>query len=188
MEVKPKMAQKGTPAWMRGLEIIIGIILLAIAVYFVFYPSLGVGLVRTLLAIGLIILGLVLIVRGATSDILSAAGRILNVILGIIVIALGAYSIYYPNLGTALVIFLFALALLLTAIGRIAFAGFEVGAGIPRWARSASLIIGVIVLLIAIAVIVFPGLGEVLIGWLMALIFGLFGIELIVSGAGRRSG
>jgi hypothetical protein len=45
------MAEKGTPMWARLLEIIAGIILLVIAVYFVFNPSLGVGLVRTLLAI-----------------------------------------------------------------------------------------------------------------------------------------
>ena len=177
-----------TKTWVRGLEIIAGIILLVIAVWFVINPSLGVGLVRTLLAIGLIILGLLLAVRAVTSDVLSAWGRILNVILGIIVIALGAYSIIYPDLGTALVIFLFALGLLLTAIGRIAFAGFEVGAGMPQWARSGSIVIGVIVLLIAIAVIVWPGLGEVLIGWLMALMFGLFGIGLIGSGVSDKSG
>ena len=174
--------------WMRGLEIIAGVILLVIAVWFVFNPSLGVGLVRTLLAVGLMILGLVLVVRSATPDGLSAWARILNVILGIIVLALGAYAIIYPDLGTALVIFLFALGLLLTAIGRIAFAGFEVGAGVPQWARTGSIVIGVIALLIAIAVIVWPGLGEVLIGWLMALIFGLFGIELIGSGATSKSG
>ena len=91
--------------------------------------------------------------------VLSAWGRILNVILGIIVIASGPIR-YLPDLGTALVIFLFALGLLLTAIGRIAFAGSEVGAGMPQWARSGSIVIGVIVLLIAIAVIVWPGLGE----------------------------
>jgi uncharacterized membrane protein HdeD (DUF308 family) len=174
---------------MRGLAIIAGVILLIIAVYFLFNPDFAVGLVRTLLAIGLIILGLVLIVRGAASEILSAAGRILNVILGIIVLALGAYSIIYPNLGNALLIFLFALALLLTAIGRIAFSGFAVGAGMPSWVRTASIIIGVIVLLIAIAVIIWPTvLGEALIALLVALIFGLFGIELILSGASSRSG
>jgi uncharacterized membrane protein HdeD (DUF308 family) len=182
------MAEKGTPMWARLLEIIAGIILLVIAVYFVFNPSLGVGLVRTLLAIGLIILGVLLAVRGATSDVLSGWARILNVILGIIVLALGAYCIIYPDLGNALVIFLFALGLLLSAIGRISFAGFEVGAGVPQWARTGSIVIGVIVLLIAIAVIVWPGLGETLIGWLVALIFGLFGIELIASGAARKSG
>src|SRR5450759_869912 len=105
--------------WMRGLEIIAGIILLVIAVWFVFNPSLGVGLVRTLLAIGLMILGLVLLVRAVTSDGISMWGRILNVILGIVVLALGAYAIIYPDLGTALVIFLFALGLLLSAIGRL---------------------------------------------------------------------
>lgn len=141
-----------------------------------------------MLAIGLIILGVLLAVRGATSDVLSGWARILNVILGIIVLALGAYCIIYPDLGNALVIFLFALGLLLSAIGRISFAGFEVGAGVPQWARTGSIVIGVIVLLIAIAVIVWPGLGETLIGWLVALIFGLFGIELIASGAARKSG
>jgi uncharacterized membrane protein HdeD (DUF308 family) len=168
---------------MRGLEVGAGVILLIITVYFLFNPDFAVGLVRTVLAIGLIILGLVLVVRGATSDILSAAGRILNVILGIVVLALGAYSIIYPNLGNALLIFLFALALLLSAIGRVAYAGFAVGAGMPSWVRTASIVIGIIVLLIAIGVIIWPAvLGEGLIALLVALVFGLFGIELIASG------
>jgi hypothetical protein len=47
----------------------------------------------------------------------------------------------------------------------------------------------VIVLLIAIGVIIWPSvLGETLIGWLMALIFGLFGINLIAAGASSKSG
>src|SRR5665811_2634920 len=92
-EVKLNMAK----TWMRGLEIIAGVILLVIAVWFVFNPSLGVGLVRTLLAIGLMILGLVLVVRSATPDGLSAWARILNVILGIIVLACLLYTSPSPR-------------------------------------------------------------------------------------------
>jgi len=182
------MAQKGTPGWMRGVEIIAGVILLIIAVYFLFTPDFAVTLVRTLLAIGLIVLGVALAVRGATSEILSAAGKILNVILGIIVLALGAYSLIYPNLGNALLILILAVALLLSAIGRIAFGGFAME-GMPSWVRSVSILIGVIVLILAIAVIIWPTvIGEALIALVMALIFALFGIQLIISGAGSRSG
>ena len=182
------MAQKVTPAWMRAFEIIAGIILLVIAVYFIFNPSFAVGLVRTLLAIGLIILGLVLLVRGATSEVLSAAGRILNIILGIIVLALGADAIIYPNIGNALLILILAIALLLSAIGRIAFAGFTVSEAAPSWVKTVSIVLGVIVLILAIAVIVWPGIGQAIIALVVALIFGLFGVSLIASGAGSRGG
>jgi uncharacterized membrane protein HdeD (DUF308 family) len=105
------------------------------------------------------------------------------VILGIIILVLGVAAIVYVNFGTAALITLFAVGLLLFSIGRVAFSGYAVGAGLPPWLRGASLALGIIALIIAIAVIVFPGLAVALLTLLVAVALLLLGIELIVSGA-----
>jgi len=181
------MAEKATPMWARILEIIAGIIVLVLAVYVVFNPSVTISVLRLILGIGLIILGLVLLIRGATSKILATSGKVLNVILGIIVLALGIAAIVYTNFGEAFLIFLFAIGLLLNAIGRISFAGFS-AAEAPSWVRWGSIILGIIALIVAVAVIVFPAIGQAILVALVALIFLLFGIQLILTGAGSRSG
>ena len=182
------MAQEATPMWARILEIIAGIIVLILAVYIIFNPNVAIDLLRLILGIGLIILGLVLLIRGATSKVLSTAGKILNVILGIIVLVLGVAAIVYTTFGEAFLIFLFAVGLLLNAIGRISFAGFSAAEGAPSWVRWGSIVLGIIALIVAIAVIVFPGIGQALLVLLVALVFLLFGIQLILTGAGSRSG
>ncbi len=174
--------------WARILEIIAGIIVLILAVYILFNPNVAISLLRVLLGVGLIILGLALAIRGATSQALSTAGKILNLILGIIVLILGIAAIVYTSFGEATLIFLFAVALLLNAIGRISFAGYSAAEGAPSWVRWGSMGLGIIALIVAIAVIVFPGIGTALLVALVALVFLLFGIQLIVAGAGSRSG
>jgi len=181
------MAQKATPMWARILEIIAGIIVLILAVYIIFNPNVAISLLRVLLGVGLIILGLVLAVRGATSQALSTAGKILNLILGIIVLILGIAAIVYTSFGEATLIFLLAIGLLLNAIGRISFAGYSAAEGAPSWVRWGSMGLGIIALIVAIAVIVFPGVGTALLVALVALVFLLFGIQLILAGAGSRS-
>ena len=86
------MAEKATPMWARLLEVILGIIVLVLAVYVLFNLNVAADILRWILGIGLIILGLMLLIRGATSKVLSATGRIFNVILGIIFLAVGACS------------------------------------------------------------------------------------------------
>jgi uncharacterized membrane protein HdeD (DUF308 family) len=177
------MAEKAHPAWLRIPEVILGIIALILAVYLIFNPNVAIDLLRIILGIGLIVLGLAQIVRGATAKSASAWGKVLSIILGIIVLVLGVAAIVYTGFGTALLVTVFALGLLLNAIGRIEFAGYALGAGAPRL-RGVSFALGIIALIIAIAVIVFPMLSLGLLVLLVALALLLLGIELIVSGAG----
>jgi uncharacterized membrane protein HdeD (DUF308 family) len=176
------MAEKAHPAWLRILEIILGIIALILAVYLIFNPNVAIDLLRILLGIALIVLAVAAIVRGAITKSASTWGRVLSIILGIIVLVLGVAAIVYTGFGAALLVTVFAIGLLLTAIGRIEFAGYAVAAGAPAL-RGASFALGIIALIIAIAVIVFPGLGFGLLVLLTALALLLLGIALIVSGA-----
>lgn len=177
------MAQKSHPLWLRLTEIIAGIIVLVLAVYLIFNPNVAIDLLRLILGIGLIIMGLALLVRGAASEMLTAGGKAISIILGIIVLALGIAALVYTGFGSALLVTVFAIGLLLMAIGRISFAGYEAGVGLPPWLRWMSFAIGIIALIIAIAVIVWPGLGFALLVVLVAVALLLLGIELIVSGA-----
>ncbi|MGZ4929157.1 MAG: DUF308 domain-containing protein [Halobacteriota archaeon] len=182
------MAEKGTPMWARLLEVIVGIIVLVLAVYVLFNLNVAADILRWILGIGLIILGLMLLVRGATSKVLSATGRILNVILGIIFLAVGAAAIVYSSFGITLVILIFAFGLLLNAIGRLEFAGYSAAAGMPPSVRWANIILGVIAFILAIAAFVNSDFANAFLGLLVALVLFLFGIQLVIAGAGSRSG
>ncbi|MGP8133881.1 MAG: DUF308 domain-containing protein [Halobacteriota archaeon] len=177
------MAEKVHPIWLRILEIIAGIIVLLLAVYLIFNPDVAISLLRIILGVALVILGLALLVRGATSKMLATGGKVVSIILGIIVLALGVTAIFDTGFGSALLVTVFAIGLLLNAIGRISYAGYATGAGLPASLRGASFALGIIALIIAIAVIVFPGIGFALLVVLVALALLLLGIELIVSGA-----
>lgn len=182
------MERKATPLWARILEVIAGIVIIILAGYIIVNPNVAINLLRLILGIGLIILGLVLAIRGATSQVKSGAAKVLDVTLGIVVLALGVAAIVYTSVGSALLIFLLAIGLLLNAVGRISFAGYSAAEGVPSWVRWGSVVLGVIALVLAIGVIVFPGIGQALLVILVALIFLLFGIQLILTGAGSRSG
>jgi uncharacterized membrane protein HdeD (DUF308 family) len=180
------MAEKATPMWARLLEVIFGIIVLVLAVYVLFNTSAAVNTLRLLLGIGVLILGLIMLIRGASSKALKTSGKIVNVILGIIFLAVGAAAIYYSNFGTTLVILIFAFGLLLNAIGRLQFAGYSMAVGMPPSVRWANIILGVIAFIVAIAAFVDPSWGNTIVGWLVALVLFLFGIQLIIAGAGSR--
>jgi len=177
------MAEKATPMWARLLEVILGIIVLALAVYFLFNQN-AADIIRWVLGIGLIILGLVLLIRGATPKVLKATSRILNVILGIIFLAVGGAAIYYSNFGTTLVILIFAFGLLLNAIGRLEFAGYSAATGMPPSVRWANIILGVIAFILAIVAFVDADFANAFLSVLVALVLFLFGIQLIIAGAG----
>jgi len=180
------MAEKATPMWARLLEVILGIIVLVLAVYVLFNTGVAVNILRWILGIGVIILGLILLIRGASSKALRTSGKILNVILGIIFLAVGVAAIYYSNFGTTLVILIFAFGLLLNAIGRLQFAGYSMAVGMPPAVRWANVILGVIAFILAIVAFVDSSFASAFLGLLVALVLFLFGIQLVIAGAGSR--
>jgi uncharacterized membrane protein HdeD (DUF308 family) len=180
------MAEKATPMWARLLEVILGIIVLVLGVYVLFNTGAAVNTLRWILGIGVLILGLIMLIRGATSKVLSGTGRVVNIILGIIFLAVGAAAIYYPDFGITLVILVFAFGLLLNAIGRLEFAGYSTATGMPPSVRWANIILGVIAFIIAIYAVIEPSFGSAVLGYLVALVLFLFGIQLVIAGAGSR--
>ena len=168
------------------LEIIAGIIVLILAGYLIFNPNVAINLLRVILGIGLIILGLVLLVRGATSKMLATSGKVISIILGIIVLVFGIAAIVDTGFGSALLVTLrdrvIAQRDWQDIVRRIR--NRYRTPDMVTWLRGASFALGIIALIIAIAVIVFPGLGFALLVVLVAVALLLLGIELVISGAG----
>ena len=101
---------------------------------------------------------------------------------------MGAAAIVYSSFGITLVILIFAFGLLLNAIGRLEFAGYSTATGMPPSVRWANIILGVIAFILAIAAFVNSDFANAFLGLLVALVLFLFGIQLVIAGAGSRSG
>ena len=77
---------------------------------------------------------------------------------------------------------MFAFGLLFTGIGSIA-GGQALGKAIPSWLRYLTIIIGVLGIIIACMILIFPLLGLATLVLLLGVNFFLFGLELIMLGA-----
>lgn len=107
------------------------------------------------------------------SEILPGWYRALQIILGVIAIVLAVAVWIYYSFAVAFMIFLFSFALMF-----IGLAGIIVGAGgktLPSWRRGLDLVLGLLSILIAILVIIFPLTG-------ISILIILLGIGLLING------
>jgi uncharacterized membrane protein HdeD (DUF308 family) len=163
------MAEQKTSMWVRILEIIAGIIVIALGAWAWLNPIATVLTLEALLAIALIILGILSFVRVFEHGI-SGWQRLLNLILSIIEIVIAAMILGNVLLGFFTIVFLLGLALLFAGLA-------SASRGTPG-----GIIVGIIGIIAGFIVIINPVIG----GWTMVAIAGLiviiFGLELLVSG------
>ncbi|MGZ4913148.1 MAG: DUF308 domain-containing protein [Halobacteriota archaeon] len=164
------MAEEKTSGWLRIVEIIVGIIVLALGGYAFAYPGTAAATLIALLAIALIIIAIVEFVRIFTSGI-SGWQRVLNLILSVIAFLIALAILVYPVLAGFIALgWLMGLALLF------------LGAGFISSGTIGRVIVGIIAIIVAIVVLVLPGLGVGLAVLLLAIGLIILGIELIISG------
>ena len=169
---------KTSPAW-RVLEILGGLLVLALAVIVLVDQQAAIQTLVIVIAAGLIIGGLTRIALGLNPAIFSPTIRALNVAGGIIAIVLGGVVLVFSSLAIATLIVLLALGLL--------FAGaLEIGIGVarhpPTWLRALIVTVGALTVLLSILVILDPALGTLLLASILALILVLVGARHIVHG------
>ena len=87
-------------AWLRILEIILGIIVIVIGGYVIAFPGVAILTLVFVLGIGLFVLGITRIF-GAFASGVSGGIRVLSLIIGILAIILGIYVVAYPGVGAA---------------------------------------------------------------------------------------
>ena len=162
--------EKKSSMWLRLVEIIAGIIIIALGVFVIANPSLATITLVFFLGVALIILGVTCFIRVFANGI-AGWQRLLNLILSALTIILAAFVIANPLIyGSSLLVVLLGLALLF--------------AGIASAARGAAggIVVGILGIILGFVVIVFPGLGLATLVFLLAVFLLIFGFESIVSG------
>jgi uncharacterized membrane protein HdeD (DUF308 family) len=166
--------EKKSSMWLRLVEIIAGIIIIALGVFVIANPSLATITLVFFLGVALIILGVTCFIRVFANGI-AGWQRLLNLILSALTIILAAFVIANPLIyGSSLLVVLLGLALLF--------------AGIASAARGAAggIVVGILGIILGFVVIVFPGLGLATLVFLLAVFLVIFGLESIVSGITGR--
>lgn len=167
-----------SPLW-RSLEILGGIIVIALAFIALADPQFAVQTVVIVIAAGLVIGGLFRISVGLFATILPSPLRTLNTAGGIIAVVLGIAALLDLQAAIATLITVLALALLLVG-------ALEIGVGVARhppvWLRATIIAIGVLTIILSGYVILDMSVGQSILAAILALALLLVGIRNIVHG------
>jgi uncharacterized membrane protein HdeD (DUF308 family) len=161
----------------RSIEIILGLIALAIGVLALFFPAAVVVTLVVLFGIALVIIGILRLAAVLFLESMQGFARKTNSIIGILAILIGAVMLFFPLLAAATMIILIGLGLLIYGIGRIivGIASSDLNGGL----RILLSLIGFIILFFALIVIFFPIYSY---AFFASIAFILIGIESLASG------
>lgn len=178
MEVK-------TPSWWRGLEVLAGLLVLALAVIVLADPQFVLTTLVYVIGAALVIGGLSRIGVGLFARIFSPAARGLNLGGGIIAAIIGIVAILDPSLGGDVLILILAGAILLVGV-------VEIVVGVlarhrPIWLRGLVFIVGVLTVSLSAVTVLDRPLGQGLLAAILAVALVFVGVRDIVHGvSGHR--
>jgi len=163
----------------RGVEVLGGIIVIALAVFALADPQFTIQTLVIVIAAGLIIGGLSRIAVGAFATVLPSGLRRFNATGGVIAFVLGIAALLDLQAAVATLIGILAVALLL--VGAI-----EIGVGVARhppvWLRAVIVAIGGLTIILSVYVILDMSIGQSIPAALLALALLLVGVRNIVHG------
>lgn len=170
-----------SPGWKRAVQIGLGVIAIALAIYAIIFPGITLVSLVFILAIIFLIIGIERVISGIF---IPSGSRWGTIGLGILVIILASIALAFP-VGTTVALFLFlGFALLFDGIARIIH-GFADRTQ-RGWVRGFHIGVGVLAVIFGGMVIVSPFFGAVLAGFIMGIILILIGIQMISAGIGGR--
>jgi uncharacterized membrane protein HdeD (DUF308 family) len=163
----------------RTLEILGGIIVIALAIFAIADPQFTIQTVVIVIAAGLIIGGLFRITIGAFATVLPSPLRGFNITGGVIAFVLGIAALLDLQAAVATLIGILAVALLLVG-------ALEIGVGVARhppvWLRVVIVAIGVLTIILSAYVILDTSIGQGILAAILAFALLLVGIRNIVHG------
>ncbi len=178
MEVK-------TPGWLRALEVLAGLLVLALAVIVLADPQFVLTTLVYLIGGALLIGGLSRVGIGVFARIFNPAARGLNLGGGIIAVIIGVVVILDPSLGLGALIFILAGAILLVGVVEIVVGGLAKHR--PVWLRAIVVIVGVLTVILSALTVLDAALGQGLLAAILAIALVLVGARDIVHGvSGHR--
>jgi uncharacterized membrane protein HdeD (DUF308 family) len=172
------MEVTASPLW-RTLEVIGGVIVIALAFIALPDPQFTTRLFAIVIASGLIIGGLFRISVGVFAKILPSPLRTLNTAGGVVAVVLGIVALVDLQATISTLVTILALALLLVG-------AFEIGVGVARhppiWLRTTIIMIGILTIILSGYAILDLSIGEGLLAAVLAIALLLLGLRNIVHG------
>ncbi len=175
-----KLIEKRSPGWLRVLEILAGVLVLAVAFFVLADSAFALTVLAYTLGIGLVILGLSRILAGVYGRYFAVWFREVNAGGGIIAFVLGIVAIINPQFVIGFLSILVALALLVVGIVEIIAAGFAKHP--PVWVRGLIGIVGVLTVILSVFVILDPSLGQLSLAVTIAIVLVAVGVRDITHG------
>ena len=168
------MIEKRSPGWLRILEILAGVLVLAVAFFVLADSSFALTVLAYTLGIGLFILGLSRVFASAYGRYFAPWFREINAGGGIIALVLGTVVIIDPQLAIGFLTLLVAFALLVVGIVEIVAAGFAKHP--PVWVRGLIGVVGVLTVILSVFVILDSSLGQLSLALIMAIVLVAVGV------------
>ena len=179
------MIEKRSPSWLRVLEILAGVLVLAVAFFVLADPAFALTVLAYTLGIGLVILGLSRIFAGVYGRYFAMWFREINAGGGIIAFVLGIIAVINPQFVIGFLTILVAFALLVVGIVEIVAAGFAKHP--PVWVRGLIGVVGVLTVILSVFVILDTSLGQLSLAVTMAIVLVAVGVRDIAHGiSGHR--
>ena len=179
-------SETGVSKGIRILQIIVGIIAIALSIAVIINPGFGIESLVYLLSISLFVVGLERISIAFLPYIRKLSTRISNIVLGGLAIALSIIVIAFPIFTIGIIVTLLALGLLFIGVARIVHG--VVDKQTSKWSRIFLVAVGILSIGISIMVFANPLFGIFILTFLLAVNLLIIGIESIVHGAsGKRN-
>ena len=161
-------------------QIGLGAVILVLSILVLLNPVMGGVSVIFILALLLFFAGIEKVVSGIIGR---GRARLLSIGLGIIVIVISLLAMTYPQGATAIIVILLGIALLVDGISRILHS-IRVERGMSHFFGIG---VGVLEIIFAIAIIVYPNIGIALAGILIGITLFITSIQIISAGLTGRS-
>ena len=177
-------SEQGISKGIRILQIIVGIIAIALSIAVIVNPGFGIEILVFLVSLTLLVVGIERVSIAFLPYIKKSSTRISNIVLGGLAIALSIIVIAFPIFTIGLLVTLLALGLLFIGAARIVHGVLDKQTS--KWSRV--LLVGVGILSIGISFMVFlnPLLGIFILTFMLAVNLLIIGIESIVHGVSGK--
>jgi len=166
-----------SPNWVRMAQIGLGLVILILAIIVLINPFIGSISIIFFLGLLLLFAGIEKIVSGM---VLSGKSRFASIGLGIIVIIVSLIALAFPVQAGTFVVLLLGIALLVDGVSRIIH-GIRDKSN-RGWSKNFGIGVGVLSIVFALAVLVYPAIGLVLAGILIGIALLITSIQIISAG------
>ena len=172
------------PGWLRGLEVVTGLLAIVFGVVVLLFPSWGVATLVVLLSIGLIFAGIRSISLVGFNQV-SKSLRAISAMTGIVSLIFALLVLLFPGWAVLTLLLLVSFGLMVYGVGRICIAyALKDTVG---WLRGTIAAVGVVDIILSVAVIVLPSVALLTLAVILSVVLLLSGAEMIVSGAIGRT-